>query len=115
MLDSEPNVPISPTLASMARRFDIDLASIADGVLRDHIVHEAMAGLTARMESAMVAAKMLARQYGHSHVGCEHVFLAILLDADSIPSQFTRKAGAIGIVEDIAALLKSEQYNRPVE
>lgn len=107
---SDDTVSISRTLAEMARRLNIDLDEIADEAIRRYLVADATAGMTSRMQAALLAAKMLSRQFGHEHIGCEHVFLAILLDGDSMPSQFVRKAGAINVVEDIAGFLRSEQY-----
>ena len=114
IISENSTVPISPTLDAMARRFNIDLASIADDVLRDHVVHEAMAHLTARMQRAMLAAREVSRRYGHSHIGTEHVFLAILLDPDSVPSQILRKVRSTDeVAQELDSLLSSEEYNRP--
>jgi hypothetical protein len=108
-------VPISPTLAELAQRLNIDLASVADGVLRDHLFREAMAGLTPRMKTAMLAAHEVSLRFGHSHIGCEHMFLAIVLDPESIPSQILRRGGSIDdVLQRLDSLLRSEQYNAPL-
>jgi ATP-dependent Clp protease ATP-binding subunit ClpA len=106
-------VSISPTLASMAKRFDIDLSAFADEVLGERILRDPVSALTPRMRVVLLAAKELASEFGHNHIGTEHVFLAILLDPHSLPSQLMRDAGTSKvIVEQIRTMLASESYNR---
>lgn len=109
----ERQVPVSPTVARMARRFNIDLDSIVDEALTEHVLHQLTKSLTARAQSSLLAAREIAQQYGQSHVGCEHVFLAILLDQDSVPSQVvTRLKSVDELVNELRLVLKSESYNR---
>jgi hypothetical protein len=113
--DMPPGIPISPTLASLARRFDIDLSSLADEALTERILRDPMLALTARMRSALLAAQRLGRDFGHKHIGAEHVFLALLLDDNSLPSQIMQGTGTREeVVEKIRTMLASESYNRPV-
>lgn len=42
---------------------------------------------TPRLHKILRAAEALARCMGHEHVGTEHVFLAIVQDADAVPTQ----------------------------
>ncbi|MFC7896785.1 Clp protease N-terminal domain-containing protein [Streptomyces sp. NPDC057381] len=42
---------------------------------------------TPRLHKILGAAEALARSLGHEHVGTEHVFLAIVQDADAVPTQ----------------------------
>jgi len=109
-----PDVRISETLAHMADRFQIDLSSLAEDALTNVILRDPMSALTARMKRALLAAREEGRRLGHKHVGCEHVFLAILLDRHAIPSQILREVGAADdVVQRIQTLLRSEWYNRP--
>src|SRR5262249_5654470 len=106
-------VPISPTLAHIANRFDIDLSALADEALRDRILREPVTALTSRMAMALLTARQEAWRFGHAHIGCEHVFLAILLDPHSVPAQILRDIGAAhDVVQQIQTLLGSDVYNR---
>jgi ATP-dependent Clp protease ATP-binding subunit ClpC len=112
--DIPPGIPISPTLASLARRFDIDLSGLADEALTERILRDPMSALTPRMRSSLLAAQKLGRELGHKHIGAEHVFLAILLDDHSLPSQIMQSVGTRNeVVEKIRTMLASESYNRP--
>src|SRR6202022_3384261 len=90
----QPPLPISPTLASLARRFEIDLSGLADEALTERILRDPISALTARMRTALLAAQKLGRDLGHKHIGTEHVFLAILVDENSIPSQIMQSTGS---------------------
>src|ERR1700682_2333468 len=104
----QPRIPISPTLASLPRRFDIDLSGLADEALTERILRDPMAALTARMRTALLAAQQRGRDIGHKHIGAEHVFLAILLDENSIPSQIMQSTGPRQeVVEKIRTMLAS--------
>jgi ATP-dependent Clp protease ATP-binding subunit ClpA len=112
--DIPSGIPISPTLASMARRFEIDLSGIADEALTERILRDPISALTARMRSALLAAQRLGRDLGQKHIGAEHVFLAILLDDNSLPSQIMQSIGTRNeVVERIRTMLASDSYNRP--
>ena len=109
-----PDVRISETLAHMADRFQIDLSSLAEDAITDRILRDPISALTARLQRALLAAREEGRRLGHKHVGCEHVFLAILLDRDAIPSQILQEVGAADdVIQRIQTLLRSEWYNRP--
>ena len=72
------------------------------------------APLTTRMRNALHSAQKLAAQFGHRHVGCEHVFLAILLDRNAIPTQVVDEIEATAsFVTRIRDILGSESANRP--
>jgi len=42
---------------------------------------------TPRYRTVLAASAGLAREMGHSHVGVEHLFLAIIRDRDAVPTQ----------------------------
>jgi hypothetical protein len=108
-------VAISPSLARTAERFSIDLSARADSVLLADILGEVAVASTPRMQIALLAARQLARDYGHQHVGCEHVFLAILLDQHSLPAQLLATMGnRDDLIERTRSLLGSESYNRAI-
>jgi ATP-dependent Clp protease ATP-binding subunit ClpA len=66
------------------------------------------------MRNALQSAQRLAGEFGHHHVGCEHVFLAILLDRNAIPTQILDETGATDtLLTRIRDILGSESYNRP--
>ncbi len=100
----------------MAKRFNIDLSKYADEALGERILRDPVSALTARMQVALLAALKSAREFGHNHVGTEHVFLAILLDPHSLPSQILEDVGAKeDLVKRIQAMLASDSYNRRIE
>ncbi len=86
-------VAISPKVASIAERFNTDLSALADEVLTQRILRDSLGTLTARMAIAFLVAQQTAQRYRQKHVGAEHVFLAILLDPHSIPSQMLQDIG----------------------
>jgi ATP-dependent Clp protease ATP-binding subunit ClpC len=106
-------VPISTHFSSLASRYDLDLASIVDDALRERILRDVTAVLTPRMQSVLLAARADARRRGHQHVGAEHVYLAILRDHASLPSQLLRESGTRDAdIERVEILLNSEGYNK---
>lgn len=110
------DVAISPTLATLAKRFNINLSAIVEEALTQRILNEPVHALTARMRTALLAAQAAGQQIGHKHVGTEHVFLAILQDAHSIPSQILEEIGVRErVAKQIETILTSETYNRHVE
>jgi hypothetical protein len=114
--DATPMIPISPTLANIARRFNIDLSALAEDALNDRILRDAVSALTARMRTALLTAQQTARSSAQRHIGTEHVFLGILLDQNSIPSQILADIGVREqVVQHIEKMLASESYNRPAE
>ncbi len=109
------SIPVSPFLAEMARRFDIDLASLADEAVRDRMLRDPVRALTPRMQAILLAAHHEARGLGHPHIGTEHIFLAVVLDHASIPSQVLEEMGVVhDVVHRIRALLRSEGYHRGI-
>jgi ATP-dependent Clp protease ATP-binding subunit ClpA len=108
-------VAISPALATIARRFNIDLSALADEALTERILRDSVRALTARMRTALVAQETALR-YEQKHLGTEHIFLAILLDPHSIPSQMLNEIGVREqVVKQIETMLAGEAYNRPPE
>jgi ATP-dependent Clp protease ATP-binding subunit ClpA len=66
---------------------------------------------TPRCQDSLNAAADLARQMGHSHLGVEHLFLAIIRDPDAIPTGQLAAVTDIAVVEDkILAVMNSELY-----
>jgi len=109
-------VRISPALATIARRFSIDLSALAVEALTQRILRDSLSALTARMQTALLAAHETAHRFGQKHVGTEHVFLAILLDPNSIPSHMLKDIGVRErVVKEIETMLASDAYNRPVD
>lgn len=86
-------VKITDDLALMAKRFGIDLASLADSLLRERILNGPTQALTPRMQRALLRAQEEARKHDQSYIGTEHVVLGIVLDPDSIPSQILKELG----------------------
>ena len=79
-------------------------------ILRDGLLD----ALTARMQRALLRAQEESRNRGHSHVGTEHVFLAILLDEHAIPTQILEEMGAADeIVRRLRQVFESPEYSRP--
>lgn len=106
-------VKITDDLALMAQRFGIDLASLADGLLRERILSGPTQDLTPRMQRALLRAQEEARKHHQSHIGTEHVVLGIVLDPDSIPSQVLKELGvADELIRQLQTLLSSDGYNR---
>lgn len=108
-------VQIATHFATLARRFDIDLTEIVDEGLRERILRDAVALLTARMQGILLAAHADAIRRGHRHIGTEHVFLAILKDEAALPSQLLREAMSLNdSIKRVETLLGSEGYNRNI-
>ncbi len=109
-------VRISPALATIAKRFNIDLSALAVEALTQRILRDSLNALTARMQTALLVAQETAHRFGHKHVGTEHVFLAILLDPHSIPSNMVNDIGVREqVIKEIETMLASDAYNRPVD
>jgi ATP-dependent Clp protease ATP-binding subunit ClpC len=85
-----------------------------DEALTERLLRDPVLALTPRMRTALLAAQTVAREFGHKHIGTEHVFLAILLDDNAIPTQLMHSIGTRDeVVEKIRTVLASESYNRP--
>ena len=67
---------------------------------------------TPRMGECIIRASEIAREYGHSHVGTEHILLAFLQDEHSIAAQAISRVGdSSEIANALDDLLKSSIYN----
>jgi ATP-dependent Clp protease ATP-binding subunit ClpA len=107
-------VAISPKLATIAQRFNIDLSALVDEALTERILRDSLTALTARMQAALLLAQETAHRYGQKHLGTEHIVLAILLDPHSIPSQMLKDLGVREqVIKEIESMLASDDYNRP--
>jgi ClpA/ClpB-like protein len=107
------DVPISLTLAVLAERFGIDLASIAEDALSERVLRDVVGKVTARMRTALLSSSELSGEFGHSHIGCEHVFLAILADQNSLPSQVMERLGwRTDVIDEIGQIMRSDLYNK---
>jgi ATP-dependent Clp protease ATP-binding subunit ClpA len=85
-----------------------------DEALSDRVLRDPVSDLTTRMRNVLIAAHVVAQEFGHKHIGTEHVFLAILLDGHAIPTQMMESIGARNeVIGQIRTLLASESYNRP--
>lgn len=105
---------MSPNLARLIKDFDGDLPASANRILTHELVMGALDGATPRLQRVLMAARRIARDRGHAHVGCEHVFLAILQDQHSIPAQILEAAGALEETSrKVQHLISSESYARP--
>lgn len=108
-----PEVTISLHLAQLARRFEIDLTELVDEALLERILREPLTALTPRMREILLSAHQEARRRGHRHIGTEHVFLATLLDRESVPAQLMRQLGTRdSAIEQLQNLLVSDEYNK---
>lgn len=100
----------------MAKQFSIDLGADASRILLTELLRETTARFTPRMQTALLRARQIADQHGHEHVGCEHVFLAIAMDANSIPTQVLAEAGVTqSITERLSEILAGDSYNRQLD
>jgi len=112
--ENRVEVAISPRLATIARRFNIDLSALVDEALTERILRDSFTALTARMQAALLVAKETSGRFGQKHLGTEHIFLAILLDPHSIPSQMLKELGVRQqVIKEIETMLASDSYNRP--
>jgi ATP-dependent Clp protease ATP-binding subunit ClpA len=69
---------------------------------------------TPRFQRVLDAAAEIARSMGHSYIGVEHLFLAILRDPDAVPTQALAEAADVGAVEDrLLAIMNSASYRTP--
>jgi ATP-dependent Clp protease ATP-binding subunit ClpA len=74
---------------------------------------ESLAG-TPRFHSVLGAAAEIARSMGHSYVGVEHLFLALLHDPAAVPTQALAEVADVGAVQDrLLAIMGSASYRTP--
>jgi ATP-dependent Clp protease ATP-binding subunit ClpA len=64
----------------------------------------------------MVAAADIARQHGNEVVGVDHLQLAILADADAVPTQAMARLGwePSVLTAALEALISTPEYSNPV-
>jgi ATP-dependent Clp protease ATP-binding subunit ClpA len=68
---------------------------------------------TPRYFRVLGAAEEVARGLGHSHVGVEHLFLAVLRDPQAVPTQVLGELVDPAAVESaLVGLMNSEGYNK---
>lgn len=66
---------------------------------------------TPRFHQILGTASEIARSMGHSYVGAEHLFLAILRDPDAVPIQALAEVTRVGAVErHLLAIMNSAGY-----
>jgi len=69
---------------------------------------------TPRYESVVKAAANVAREMHHSHVGVEHLFLAIISDEEAVPTSFlAERVDLHRIQQDLRDLMQSPLYTTP--
>jgi ATP-dependent Clp protease ATP-binding subunit ClpA len=67
--------------------------------------------MTPRYVEVSEAAHRIAEEFGHSHVGVEHVFLAIIRDDSAIPSQLIeRHVRRDTLEQEVLDLMASKGY-----
>ena len=67
-----------------------------------------------RYESVVKAAANVAREMHHSHVGVEHLFLAIISDKDAVPTLFlAERVDLQRVQQDLRDLMQSPLYITP--
>ena len=70
-----------------------------------------MPKLTHRAVRALKGAEEASKEFGHEHVGCEHLLLGILRDPHSIPAQLMERDGSRQrILAELVALLSAASY-----
>lgn len=66
---------------------------------------------TPRYQRMLAAAADLARETGHSHVGTEHLFLAIIRDRDAVPTQVLAGITDLHLLEGrLLEVMASDSY-----
>ena len=69
---------------------------------------------TPRFHQVLGAASGIARSMGHSYVGVEHLFLAILRDPYAVPTQALAEVADAGAAErHLLAIMSSASYRTP--
>jgi ATP-dependent Clp protease ATP-binding subunit ClpC len=69
---------------------------------------------TPRFHQILGAAGEIARSMGHSYLGVEHLFLAILRDPDAVPTQALAEVADTGEAErHLLAIMSSAGYRTP--
>lgn len=66
---------------------------------------------TPRYMSTVSVAAGIAREMGHSHIGVEHLFLAIIRDPDAIPTgQLAKLIDVTEIESNLLSVMNSTEY-----
>ena len=69
---------------------------------------------TPRFRRILGAADEIARSMGHTYVGAEHLFLAILRDPDAVPTQALAEVADTGEAKrHLLAIMSSAGYRAP--
>ena len=69
--------------------------------------------LTPRMKRTIWRAEQLARARGHSHLGTEHLILALIEDPDGIAGGVMQRVGcAAAIRDEVIRIIESDGYSR---
>jgi ATP-dependent Clp protease ATP-binding subunit ClpC len=69
---------------------------------------------TPRFRRIVGSADEIARSMGHTYVGVEHLFLAILRDPDAVPTQALAQVADTGEAErHLLAIMSSAEYRTP--
>jgi ATP-dependent Clp protease ATP-binding subunit ClpC len=67
-----------------------------------------------RLHQILGAASEIARSMGHSYLGVEHLFLAVLRDPHAVPTQALAEAADTGEAErHLLAIMSSAGYRTP--
>jgi ATP-dependent Clp protease ATP-binding subunit ClpA len=70
-----------------------------------------MPKLTPGAVRSLKRAEDASAEFGHEHVGCEHIIVGILRDPDSIPSQLMERDGSRQrVLTELFRLLSSDSY-----
>lgn len=69
---------------------------------------------TPRYTRVLAAANNIAQEWGHTYLGVEHLFLAIVRDHGAVPTQVLAQLVDLDQVEArLQDLMESEGYNTP--
>jgi ATP-dependent Clp protease ATP-binding subunit ClpA len=69
---------------------------------------------TPRYRALVAAASKIATEFGHEHVGAEHLFLAIIGDRHAVPTQVLARLTDLDQAEaEVRALMESDRYSTP--
>jgi ATP-dependent Clp protease ATP-binding subunit ClpC len=78
-----------------------------------HMTGEPLAA-TPRFQRVLGTASEIARSMGHTYLGVEHLFLAILRDPDAVPTQALAEVADTGEAErHLLAIMSSASYSAP--
>jgi ATP-dependent Clp protease ATP-binding subunit ClpC len=70
---------------------------------------------TPRVVKALKRSEEVAAEFGHEHVGTEHLMVGLLADPHGVATQVVAKHADVGaVIAELRRLLGSPSYNRPV-